>query len=651
MATVYAGSTPPLSIIGPETVQNMLPGSTQTITYVIQNNVPVAPVRLNTSPLKTMLIPSTPLITWTITDDCVYNGMNHYVAPNGKCNVHVTIKAGLSAAHIQQNLIINYGPTFQTIASAPLLSFDISGSATGFFFTVEAAGNNMAINTTQPLSWTVKNTTTNNITINNATIQFAVPSPLIAVPTFTNDCGNTVAANGGTCNINTIIQALGTTGEVNQYLTIPYNSGSVLVADQPTNFLIMATVNTRTFIFENQCSYDVWMAFVGGGQINGCVTDNDCDNKPNVTPGTFVCDAAAAAGAGICNWKNPVPPGGDYRVPANGGTRSVSLVENVYPLSPTQHLVWSGVIGGRTSCTGSGCSTGDCGGGQGGCPVGSGLQQPAQQAEPTFQQESDFYDITGINGINIPMSIEPQGVTRDVVNPYTCGAPGITTDQISTGGTIGGCSWGFTVPSNNYIWVAGGGSPCAVNGDCNGAAGEACGLSQANIALNSAQKTCGIFEGYWTADQVCGINSGYSQAPYFCTSSASSGGTFTNMYQCTGAGYNQSCYNSSGSTTCCGCQNWQEAPTNILLPSDPSIIPQCNATGNNSSNAVWIANALPTLGWYKAACPPFYVYPFDDKSSTFSCTNNPGGVNSTSYKITYCPGGNTGAPAGVTPNP
>lgn len=650
MTSVDAGSTPPLSITAQEIVQNILPNTTQTISYTIKNNVPVAPVMLNMDTSKTQLTPASPFTTWQIIDNCVYKGMKHYLPPNGSCNVNVIIKAGSTPAHIQQSLIINYGPTFQTISPAPVLSFDISSSATGFFFTTQPAGNNMAVNTSQHLSWSVKNTTASNIILDNATINFTVASPLIAAPTFVNDCGNTVTSGGGTCNISTTIQALGTPGQVNQHLAIPYDSSKTLVTDQPTNFSILSTASTRTFIFENQCPYDVWLAFVGGGQLNGCVTNTDCDNKPNVTPGTFVCDSTANAGAGICNWKNPTPPGGNYKVSANGGTKNVTLIENVYPLSSTQHLVWSGVIGGRTSCTNSGCSTADCGGGQGACPVGQGLKQPAQQAEPTFQQESDFYDITGINGINIPMSIEPQGVSRDTVNPYTCGAPGITTDQTSTGGTIGACSWDFVPPSNNYIWVTNGGVNCNANSDCNQSGGEACGLSQTNIGSNSAQKTCGIFEGYWTADQVCGINSGYSQAPYFCTNAATNG-TFTNMYQCTGTGYNQSCYNSSGSTTCCGCQNWQEAPTNIVLPSDPTIIPQCNSTGNNSNNAVWSANALPTLGWYKAACPPFYVYPFDDKSSTFSCTNNPSGINSTNYKITYCPGSKSGAPTGVTPNP
>lgn len=656
LSTNYAGSTPPLSLLSQETVANMVPNATQTLTYVVKNNVPTAPVKINIEPNRTMLTPLSLYTTWQISDDCAYNGLRHYVPPNGRCNVIAVIKAGRTEAHIQQTLLINYGPTYQIISPAPILSFDISRNAAGFFFTVEPSGNNMVINSTQTLSWIVKNTTTSNITIDNATINFTIPSPLIAPPTFTNNCGNVVTAGGGICTITTTIQSLSTPGQVIQYLAIPYGVGKTLIADQPVNFTIYSSLNTRDLNFVNECPYDVWLAFVGGGQLVGCATDADCDSKPNVTPGTFACDPAAAAGNGICNWRNPIPPGGNYKLLANGGQTTVKLIENVYPLTATQHLVWSGVIGGRTRCDQpGGCTTGDCGGGQGGCPTGSGLSQPAQQAEPTFQQESDFYDITGINGINIPMSIEPQAVTPAADNPYTCGATGVSYAQPSTRGTIGGCSWNFNPPTQYYVWVANTPTPpavtCTVNSDCV-VSGEACGLSPDAIAANSGQTVCGNFEGYWTGDQVCGMNPAYNHGPFTCPSSAGTGGTHTNMFQCTGSVYGTSCYNVSNSSDCCGCQNWQDAPYFIQVPSDQHVVPQCFNAGTFSSNTIWRSSALPTLGWYKSACPPFYVYPFDDKSSTFSCNNaQPGQVNSTGYKITYCPGGSTGAPVGVTPNP
>jgi hypothetical protein len=51
----------------------------------------------------------------------------------------------------------------------------------------------------------------------------------------------------------------------------------------------------------------------------------------------------------------------------------------------------------------------------------------------------------------------------------------------------------------------------------------------------------------------------------------------------------------------------------------------------------------------KKVCPSAYVYPFDDKTSTFTCSNNTGNApNSVGYTITFCAGGDTGLPAGAT---
>ncbi|KAI9340042.1 hypothetical protein DFJ73DRAFT_845858 [Zopfochytrium polystomum] len=43
----------------------------------------------------------------------------------------------------------------------------------------------------------------------------------------------------------------------------------------------------------------------------------------------------------------------------------------------------------------------------------------------------------------------------------------------------------------------------------------------------------------------------------------------------------------------------------------------------------------------KAMCPSAYTYPYDDMSSTFTCTNAGGGntaENSVDYDVTFCPG-------------
>lgn len=71
---------------------------------------------------------------------------------------------------------------------------------------------------------------------------------------------------------------------------------------------------------------------------------------------------------------------------------------------------WSGRFWGRTGCTfdasGKGsCATGDCGG------VlecnGAGGQPPASLAEFTLDSPMDFYDVSLVDGFNIPISIAP----------------------------------------------------------------------------------------------------------------------------------------------------------------------------------------------------------------------------------------------------
>jgi len=40
----------------------------------------------------------------------------------------------------------------------------------------------------------------------------------------------------------------------------------------------------------------------------------------------------------------------------------------------------------------------------------------------------------------------------------------------------------------------------------------------------------------------------------------------------------------------------------------------------------------------KDACPTAYTYPYDDMSSTFTCSNaNEKGTNLVNYVITFCP--------------
>jgi hypothetical protein len=136
-------------------------------------------------------------------------------------------------------------------------------------------------------------------------------------------------------------------------------------------------------------------------------------------------------------------PNGGIPLLARGGFELAAGARNAV----TAPAAWGGRFWGRTGCNfdsgGKGtCLTGDCGGvldcnGAGGDP-------PASLAEITLNGANgdDFYDISLVDGYNLPLSMTPSDGTG------TCGAPGCTSNlnsncpsalQVLSGGTVIGC--------------------------------------------------------------------------------------------------------------------------------------------------------------------------------------------------------------------
>uniref|UniRef100_A0A1J3JMB5 Thaumatin-like protein 1 n=1 Tax=Noccaea caerulescens TaxID=107243 RepID=A0A1J3JMB5_NOCCA len=104
------------------------------------------------------------------------------------------------------------------------------------------------------------------------------------------------------------------------------------------------------------------------------------------------------------------------------GAGTAPLPTTGFSLNPTETRVipipaaWSGRIWGRTLCTQDAttgkftCVTGDCGSSTVECS-GSGAAPPATLAEFTLNGAGglDFYDVSLVDGYNIPMTIVPQG--------------------------------------------------------------------------------------------------------------------------------------------------------------------------------------------------------------------------------------------------
>lgn len=655
---VYAGRDP----IG-WSMTGSVPAVTQlnqsySVNFTLVNNLPFTmptPLRISNN--------STPANAVTMHDGC--SGLQ--LAPNQTCDVGLVL-VPTQGGDQALSVFMEYGKNKVQIPRVPIKSRTLPASQTQLQGKVtNGLPSAIRSNSTFTLTFTFSNNGSTPLT------GFAfVANPNNSAgytQTNTSNCTGTLPVGGPACVITGTFMTTATSGTV----TVGYSaSAGSLLASATTSAVVNNNTGTgtRTFNFVNNCSQDVYFAMNGGGLgISGCTTDADCDAKTHL-PGAFACGVTANGGAGGCFWKDPAPTSGVFKLNHSGGTATVYLTEYTYTYTPPAipsnpnpgqvTAVWSGNVAGRTTCTSAvpgSCDTGYCGSSttaaDANCAPGVGFQVPVSLMEMTLQPSGDAYDLSVINGMNVPMSMTPGSGTTSPTNPYTCGSPGLTTNQGSGGtGTLGQSAWTFTPTTTapatqyNYVWVANGGTtPCTANNTCTTINPTyACGLSSANIAANTSTTYCAKWLGYWTADQVCGNNTSYNQAPYFCTNSADGGSQFTQMYMCAGSPtvYNNSCYSNGATSNCCGCQNWQSAPTNLTVPSNSSVL-QCQA-----SNTTWYNNALSTVSWIKTGCPSCYVYPFDDKSSSFTCSNS-STANSVSYTITFCPASRNGAPTGTTP--
>lgn len=396
----------------------------------------------------------------------------------------------------------------------------------------------------------------------------------------------------------------------------------------PTNRRADPIVGTRTIKFVNQCPFTVWFGLSSGSVRSKLGATTICNTEADCYSGSKCIQTGAIR---QCFWINPQPANGDFRLAANGGTNSVSI-----PIFQNNlNTAWTGVIAGRTNCTSAGCETADCGTGTNSCTEGRGFLQPATQVEFALQNQShDFYDVESINGMNIPMMVSPNIPTqmlKKVNNPFTCGSPGAVAPVTQ----LGRCTWNMYPPRVEYQWVAKGGSQCTSNSNCT--APNLCGLSFDAQRSPQLLKTCGKLLGYWTANQICGVDPNYGY-PFNCSRPLylpQSTLKMSSLYACAPI---NSCYLNGASSNCCGCANWSQLGVDIP---GPPYVPICV-----DSNSIWTSFVRPGLLWLKYACPTMYVYPYDDKSATFTCQVIKNDLNLVDYTVTYCPSGKTGGVQG-----
>ncbi|MEJ0045844.1 MAG: thaumatin family protein [Rhodospirillales bacterium] len=278
---------------------------------------------------------------------------------------------------------------------------------------------------------------------------------------------------------------------------------------------------------------------------------------------------------------------------------------------------------------------------------------PVTVAEFTLVNSLDTYDITAINGVNVPITMAPSNGQTLPPPPasndpnskyYWCATPGAkAAGQAPTPGQA--CKWSFAA-ANNKISMAlvqhqANAQLCGPSQAC--PSGQTCGISyDSSQGVAGVSQQCGTpLSGTWTAVQICAAV-GYQNSNLVNVSPQlkqsldcqGTGGANSKLFQCSGNG---TCYNSAAGPTCCGCPNWPA---------------QYNPAGGNSAaanrcystNPNWTSVAYPWLSYVKSACPTMYSFQYDDVTSTFNCSTVPDGqtgTNATNYTITFCPGGAT----------
>lgn len=493
---------------------------------------------------------------------------------------------------------------------------------------------------------------------------------------------------------------------------------SLVACGQPTRprTAPQATAPGRTLTFTNQCGFDVWVQSVGSNAANLPCSPSTTSAQANC-PSGFLCyqanantqycvpgttqattfpitdpsqvtlDAAACPSGTLvtstasaqwgqctcagtsgcpanqvcgqidsttsqCFWGFALPDGGHL---AAGATGTIDLALSS---SDAAAIVASGNFFAQLSCDDNG-----------NCLSNSVDGAPATRIEYTLANDKDFYDVSYINGMNVPAVMTPVLSTNLAYassDPYACTAAGgdaatlqaIATFQRKNGLDGNTALQAFACTNNydttftgdlvglNFVSATASPTPCTAASDCTG--GTVCGLTLAAVTgTGTGQLTCGQRLGYWSYAQLCAANAGFAST---ALGVACDDAQTLAYAQCTDRagvadqGPGRSCFNSnttSSGDTCCGFDAWTFGGK-----AQPRAVGQDPVAGVVTS--FWTTNILPVVAPMKAGCPLAYSFQFDDPYATFTCATTGGGLNSASYDITLCPGGDA---AGVNPPP
>ncbi len=206
--------------------------------------------------------------------------------------------------------------------------------------------------------------------------------------------------------------------------------------------LPVSGIAQHTIQWQNHCAYPVWVDVQGGLQYkSGGVVYGACSCLPGdvCSPSTMCNSTGCGKNLNKCSSGTPLVDGGGFKLDAD-----------LMPGAQITHISkvpadWQGAFWGRTGCTGTDgdltCDWGTCrsnfdGKGKLQCG-GVGVSPPSTKGEINFDQGGyDTYDVSIVDGFNVPMAIEiAPGTGKTGSLPankakYDCTLAGTTTDLL-----------------------------------------------------------------------------------------------------------------------------------------------------------------------------------------------------------------------------
>ncbi|TMW57676.1 hypothetical protein Poli38472_014863 [Pythium oligandrum] len=189
------------------------------------------------------------------------------------------------------------------------------------------------------------------------------------------------------------------------------------------------------------------------------------------------------------------------------------------------------------------------------------------RAEWTFVPGgTDYYDVTVINGVNIPVMMEPLDVKYDPKDPYKCGSPGKVEDVVPGSG----CSWDYAKFQKDFHYNA-----VTVARARSAVLQVTVATCEPGLRLDGGNK-------YFKCQEPAGDQTGKNIHEFHgCVSP-----DYLSGYQPASKGKE---------LHACGCTDWQDRGVKVF---DTPPTEKCKAV-----NPKWIEKIVPTLDFLKKACP------------------------------------------------